>query len=109
MLHIVRSKTTLVQLQEMAKDLAGYIKVVVDVDRQILVGGGERHVDGEQKLLTDGSKQVSLWGGGFDVETKEIDYNSIINLRPQQGNPSRDILSETVRKQFDTIIRMLLF
>lgn len=109
MLHIVRSKTTLAQLQEMAKDLAGYIKVVVDVDRQILAGGGERHVDGEQALLADGSKQISLWGGGFDTETKEIDYNSIINLRPQQRNPSRDILSETVRKQFDTIVRTLLF
>lgn len=42
------------------------------------------------------------------METKEIDYNSIINLRPQQNNPSRDILSSSIRRKFDTVVKRLL-
>ncbi|OGY27053.1 MAG: hypothetical protein A2Z42_04125 [Candidatus Woykebacteria bacterium RBG_19FT_COMBO_43_10] len=82
----------------MAEDYDGYIKLVVDLEREILAGGGEKHVDGEQALLADGSKQQHLWGGGIDLETKEVDYNSIINLRPNQANPSRDILDVETRK-----------
>ena len=92
----------------MAQDYEGYIKVVVDVELKILAGGGERHFDGEQLLLQQGSKQENLWGGGIDWETKEIDYNSIINLRPKQNNPSRDILSQDIRDQFDKIVKELL-
>ena len=42
------------------------------------------------------------------METREIDYNSVINLRPNQGNPSRDILSLEIRKKFDNIVSTLL-
>ena len=92
----------------MARDFDGYIKLVVDKEKEILAGGGERHVDAEQLLLKEGSKQQDLWGGGMDWETKEIDYNSIINLRPNQDNPSRDILDTQIRKKFDAIVQKLL-
>jgi len=91
----------------MSADYDGYIKFVVDIDRKILSGGGERHVEGEQKLLELSSKQENLWGGGIDWETKEIDYNSMINIRPSQNNPSRDVLSLEIRKQIDTIVKGL--
>lgn len=108
MLHIVRTKTSQKELEEMSLDLGGYMKLVVDIEQDILAGGGLRHVEGEQALLSAGSNQSNLWGGGIDWETKEIDYNSIINLRPAEGNPSREILSEHVRKQFDAIVKKLL-
>lgn len=108
MLLIMRKKVTPEEIRQMAEDFDGYIKLVVDVEQGILVGGGEHHVDAEQKLLQDGSKQENLWGGGLDWETKEIDYNSVINLRPRQENPSRDILSLGIRKKFDKIIKELL-
>jgi hypothetical protein len=92
----------------MAEDFDGYVKLVVDVEQGKLAGGGKRHFEGEQKLLKEGSKQEDLWGGGLDLETKEIDYNSIINLRPKQNNPSRDILSLEVRNKFDRIVKDLL-
>ena len=109
MLQILHAKATKVQIEDSAKDLQGYIKVVVDIDRKILTAGGERHVDGEQMLLADGSRQPSLWGGGFDTETKEIDYNSMINLRPADQNPSREILSIEVRNIFDTVVKTILW
>lgn len=108
MILIISKKATKEELQQMAEDFSGYIKVVVDVDCGILAGGGKRHFDGEQKLLENGSKQENLWGGGLDLESKEIDYNSMINIRPSQQNLSRDIMSEDVRRKFDIIIKKLL-
>ena len=74
----------------------------------MLAGGAERHVDEKKALLNDGAKQAELWGGGIDLETNEIDYNSIINLRPNQDNPSRDILDKKIREEFAKIVRRLL-
>lgn len=108
MIIFIEKKATDEEIKKMSEDFDGYIKIVCDIDRQILAGGGKRHVDAEQLLLSQGSKQEYLWGGGIDWETKEIDYNSIINLRSSQQNPSRDILSEKIRKQFDEIVKKLL-
>lgn len=104
MIVVLDKKVTTEQIAAMAQDYDGYIKFVVDVTKKILAGGGERHVDAEQKLLALGSLQEYLWGGGIDWETKEIDYNSMINLRPSQNNPSRDVLSQEIRKQIDTVV-----
>lgn len=109
MLQIFRTKATEKQIDDAALDLAGYIKIVVDIDRKILSAGGERHVDGEQMLLADGSRQSDLWGGGFDRETKEIDYNSMINLRPNDQNPSREVLSAEIRSKFYKIVNEILW
>ncbi|PIP21194.1 MAG: hypothetical protein COX40_00765 [Candidatus Omnitrophica bacterium CG23_combo_of_CG06-09_8_20_14_all_40_11] len=91
----------------MAEDLKGYIKVVVDIRRKILAAGGEKHIDGEQLLLEDGSLQEDLWGAGLDLETGEMDFDSLINLRPTQ-NRSREILDEEIRKKAASLIETLL-
>lgn len=109
MILIIDKKATDEQMKKMAEDFNNlYIKVCVDIERGILAGGGERHYDAEQMLLEDGSRQEAIWGGGIDAKTYEIDYNSMINIRPRQGNLSRDILDSTVRKKFDEIVRKLL-
>lgn len=107
MLLIIRTKIDSESCKKVAEDLKGYIKVVVDVKRKILSAGGEKHVDGEQLLLKDGSKQEDLWGAGLDVETNEMDFDSMINLRPGQ-NRSREILDSNIRKQVETITQALL-
>lgn len=109
MILILKKKVTREEINKVAEDFGGiYIKVVVDIDREILAAGGERHYDAEQMLLENGSRQEDLWGGGVDVKTCEIDYNSMINLRPKQDNSSRDILSSKIRQKFDKIVRKLL-
>ena len=107
MLLIVRAKIDSETLKKIAEDLKGYIKVVVDIRRKILAAGGEKHVDGEQLLLEDGSLQEDLWGAGLDLETGEIDFDSLINLRPTQ-NRSREILNEEIRKKAASLIESLL-
>ena len=107
MLSIIRAKIDPPSRQKVAEDLNGYIKVVVDVRRKILSAGGQKHVDGEQLLLKDGSRQEDLWGAGLDLETNEMDFDSMINLRPTQ-NTSREILNQKVRRQVEEITRSLL-
>ena len=107
MLTIIRSKINSESLKQVAEDLKGYIKVVVDVRRGILSAGGSKHVDGEQLLLKDGSRQEDLWGAGLDLETNEMDFDSMINLRPTQ-NSSREILDQKIRQQVESITRSLL-
>lgn len=108
MIIIIKKKATKEELEKMSEDFEGYIKIVVDVEQEILAGGGERHFDAEQLLLQNGSKQENLWGGGLDVESLEIDYNSMINIRPSQKNFSREVMSQEIRNTFDKIVKALL-
>jgi len=103
MIIIFNKKATGKDIDKVSEDFDGfYIKVVADIKREILAAGGER------TLLENGSKQADLWGGGVDVKTGEIDYNSMINLRPNQNNTSREIMSVEIRHKFDKIVRKLL-
>ena len=108
MLLIIKAKASEEVISKVAEDLKGYIKVVVDVQRKILSAGGKMHVDGERILLEDGSKQADVWGGGLDLETGEVDFDSVINLRPGQNNASREVLDPGIRKQMEAIIHALL-
>ncbi|MDQ3098270.1 MAG: DUF5674 family protein [bacterium] len=108
MLIKLESKVTEEQLKEAAIDLDGYVKFVVDLERNVMTIGGLRHVDGEQLLLDEGSKQYDLWGGGYDMQSGGIDYDSMINIRPRQDNPSRDVRSEEIRKKIDSILEAFL-
>jgi|SRR3989338_685525 len=108
MLLLVEEKLDDEFLLKVAEDFKGYIKFVVDIKQEILAAGGLKHVDGEQILLKNGSSQEDLWGGGLDLETNEVDFDSMINLRPSQGNASREVLSEEVRNRIQEIVRKLL-
>ena len=91
--------------KNVSEDLDGYVKVVVDVEKEIMAVGGRRHVEGEQLLLSRGSKQENLWGGGIDLETGAIDFDSMINIRPAQANTSREVLSVDIRTKMEALIR----
>lgn len=105
---ILDSKANSEQIEQVSEHFNGFIKVVVDIEKEILCAGADRHVDEEQELLKNGSKQSDLWGGGLDLKSGEIDYNSMINLRPNQDNPSRDVLSKEIREKFDSVVIKIL-
>ncbi len=108
MILILEKKATDEEISKAAKDLDGYVKFVVDIEQRRVALGGSRHVDGEQLLLKDGSQQEDLWGGGLDLETSEIDFDSMINVRPKQDNPSREVLSKEIRDIIEDIVRKIL-
>lgn len=91
--------------KQVGEDLDGYVKVVVDITQNIIAAGGKRHVDIEQLLLSRGSKHEDLWGGGIDLETGTVDFDSMINIRPAQGNTSREVLSAEIRSTMEKLIR----
>ncbi|MBI2334873.1 hypothetical protein HYU96_03655, partial [Candidatus Daviesbacteria bacterium] len=82
-----------------------YIKTVIDVGRKICSGGMDRHFEGEKILLNQGSKQSEIWGGGIDVATKTIDFNSLINIRPNDNNNSNEIQDPEIRKKYEELTR----
>lgn len=82
-----------------------YIKTVIDVERKICSAGCDRHFESEKVLLDQGSSQSDLWGGGVDLETKTIDCNSFINLRPANKNLSNEIQDANIRKTFEDLTK----
>ncbi|OGH06147.1 MAG: hypothetical protein A2W22_03420 [Candidatus Levybacteria bacterium RBG_16_35_11] len=82
-----------------------YIKTVIDVEKKICSAGCDRHFDCEKILLDQGSNQSDLWGGGIDLETKMIDCNSFINVRPLDKNTSNEIQDQVLRKRFEDLTK----
>ena len=105
---IIRTAATATQIDEMQETLGDYIKLAVDLVREILAGGGELHADCEQALLDDGSKQENVWGGDWFPDIQEVGFESLINIRPRQGNRSLELQSPGLREQFEAIVRRLL-
>jgi hypothetical protein len=67
------------------------VKYVVDIERRVVAVGGELHADAEEILLAEGSRQTDLWGANYYPGRGVdgcIEYTSLINIRPAQGNPS---------------------
>jgi hypothetical protein len=82
-----------------------YIKTVIDVKNKICSAGADRHFQSEEVLLKEGSHQSDLWGGGMDLETKTIDCNSFINVRPADNNTGNEIQDPGLRKKFEDLSR----
>jgi hypothetical protein len=93
------------QIKELKELFDVYIKTVIDIKKKICSAGADRHFESEQILLKEGSKQSELWGGGIDIETKTIDYNSFINIRPADNNTSNEIQDPKLRKQFEELTK----
>lgn len=96
---------TLDQISKLKAQFDVYIKTVIDIDKKICSAGMDRHFEGEQILLSQGSKQSNIWGGGIDLITKEIDYNSFINIRPNDNNPKNEIQSEAIKKIYNELTK----
>jgi hypothetical protein len=93
------------QIEELKKRYEVYIKTVIDLKRKICSAGMEMHYEGEQILLGEGSNQSDIWGGGIDLENKSIEFNSFINIRPSDNNPSNEIQDSEKREEYERLTR----
>ena len=107
-IHLLRSRATKQQLDEMLERLGAYVKLAVDIQRGILAGGGVLHADCEATLLDDGSKHEVIWGADWIPSTQQIRYEALINIRPRQNNPAMEVLDSSIRDRIDEIVRRLL-
>jgi hypothetical protein len=109
MILILRQSATTEQLQQMAETYDGImVKLAVDVNRQILAGGGELHADCEQALLADGSRQNDVWGADWYPALKRVGFESLINIRPGQGNYGFEVRDPALRETIEKVVRALL-
>ena len=89
----------------------GMVKYVVDVERQVAAVGGELHSDAERLLLDSGSRQADLWGANYYPGKGPdacIEYTSLINIRPAQGNRVMLIMDPAIREQVREITFTLI-
>ena len=106
----VVSNISIAELIEMAEKMYGtLVKADVDIIKKILIIDMGMHADGEAYLLEHGSKQADLWGINLhpeDFGTENfIEFDSMINIRPRQGNASKDVLDPVIRKQITALVK----
>jgi hypothetical protein len=94
-----------------AAQFGDMVKAVVDVRRRIMAVGGELHSDEEAELLEDGSRQEDLWG--INIYPAErgaawLEFDSVINIRPSQGNRSRGVGDPGVQAAIREVAGMLV-
>lgn len=107
-MKIITQSVTLDEIKAMAAATFGnLVKAVVDVDRELIAADAELHSDLEALLLEDGSKQKSLWGINLYPEIQGndfVEFDSMINMRPSQGNRIRGVEDKELRKKIIEIV-----
>lgn len=111
-IKIVKDNISLAELAEMAQaGFLDFVKGVVDLERQTIAFGGDMHADEEKVLLEDGSNQKNLWGFNiYPAKPREqmLEYTSLINIRPRQGNRKMEIESGEIRNKVNDIVNKIV-
>jgi len=94
------------EIQEL-KEKGIYHKLTADLEKGVLVIGGDLHADAEELLLREGSSQDNIWGGGIDLEEGKIETTAVLNLRPRLGNDGLEILDPRRREKFISLVKMV--
>jgi len=111
-MKIIKDKISIKELDERAKKMFGnMLKAVVDIEKGIMAIDGELHADLEALLMENGSDGKNLWGINIYPEIKDdnwIEFDSVINLRPSQGNRSRGVEDPIIQKKIIEIVNKLV-
>lgn len=94
-----------------AAQFGDMVKAVVDVSRRVMALGGELHSDEESLLIDDGSLQRDLWGINLypaSAGADWIEFDSMINVRPAQGNRSRGVEDVATRDAIRQVVEDLV-
>ncbi len=105
-IHILKERATQQQIREMLEAFPDMrmIKIVVDIENDILAGGSNMHYECEQILLDKGSGQENLWGANWYPDEQGIEFESLINIRPRQ-NRNIIIQDKQICKEVERITR----
>lgn len=104
-LIIVDHKLSKEDVKTSLEDYSGYIKITVDLEKEIVIIGGEYHADAEKLMVEKfDSKRSSIWGGGYNVMTKQFEVNAMLNLKPSI-NDSLEVLDPKTRNRFLKVVK----
>jgi hypothetical protein len=106
------NRVTVNELDEMAAAMFGdLVKAVVDLRREVMALDAELHADEEAFLMEQGSRQADLWGINLYPALQgdeRVEFDSMINLRPSQGNRSRGIEDPALRARILELVSRLV-
>ncbi len=106
---IIREKISKEELDNLFDKFYGtMVKVVVDLEKNILSAGCEFHIDCNEDLINGGSAQKNLWGANLYRKDYSIDFVSLTNIKPTEGNRSMEIQDPAIKQRMEEIIRELL-
>ena len=111
-MQILQQPISIETLRSLAQNTFGdMIKCVADVEEGLLALDADLHADLERMLLENGSAQENLWGFNLWVEEEGedfIEFDSLINIRSWQGNPSRDVEDPEIRETIRAIVQKFI-
>ena len=111
--RIVKDKINQIELKNLAHEQYGdIIKAVIDIKQEIMGVGGELHVDIQSLLVEkENSQGGDTWGINLYLEKTGddfIEFDSMINLKPNFGNRTRDIENSEIKEKIRNIINKLI-
>jgi len=111
-IEVIRDPLPLARLRDIAQSQFGdVVKAVVDVQRGVIAIGGELHADEESLLLEEGARQADLWGINLYPDrpaAEMIEFDSLINVRPSQGNRSRSVEDRELQRRIRDVVARLI-
>ena len=111
-MQIIKQPVSLIEVWESRQtSFEEVLKIVVDINKNIIAVDAEMHADLEQLLLQDGSNQQNLWGANiYPLRNKDdqLEFTSLINIRPAMGNRSMEVMEPVIRKKMQIIVVYLL-
>lgn len=85
------------------------VKIVVDVEREVVAIDADLHADLEELLLEDESSQENLWGANlYFLKPYDLEFTSLINIRPHQNNRGMEVTDERIRSKMTNIVKKLI-
>lgn len=111
-MKIIKNSITTDKLSEMAQNMFDIlVKAVVDIEKEIMAIDAPMHSDEEAELIKSGSKQENLWGINlYPAKYGEdfVEFDSMINLKPNQNNRSRGVDDPKIRQIIIQIVNGLV-
>lgn len=110
-IQIINKPIKIDELRRTAENQFGdLVKAVVDTEKEVMAIGGELHADEEVVLFEEGSSRENTWGVNLYPEKYGgdwVEFDSMINIKPQYGNRSRYVEDEGARDRIKAIVDKL--
>jgi len=107
-MEIITKILSIDDLRQIANAMFGnLVKAVVDIDKELIAIDAELHSDLEALLIKEGSSHKNLWGINLypEIEGDDfIEFDSMINIRPSQGNIIRGVSDEAICQKIVKIV-----
>ncbi len=90
------------------KMFGNLVKGVVDIEQEIMAIDAELHVDLAEFLVEHGSQNNNIWGINiypYSAGDDWLEFDSMINLKPNMGNRSRDIQDPIIKDKVTVIVK----